>query len=370
MGEAVKVLQVLSVMYPAGAESMAMNLYRRIDRTQVQIDFAVHTKETGAYDAEIEAAGGKIYRVPGYTGKNHLAYIRAWEKLYQEHPEYKIIHAHVRSTAAIFLEMANRYGRITIAHSHSTSEGTGIEAFVKRIMELPLRKVPKYYFACSEKSGQWLFGRNIVNNKNFFVIKNAIDVQKFQYDKTARARIRKELGYEEELVIGHVGRFEKPKNHLFLIQIFCELSKKVKAKLLLAGEGSLYESMHQRCGQLGILNDVTFLGNRLDVPDLMSAMDIFLFPSLYEGLPVTLVEAQASGLPCVVSSHITEEVDFGGLYRVALHEPLQNWVSALLHIDLKKRNRSSAGAVIKDRGFDIAENAKWLQDFYKNISEE
>lgn len=354
-------------MYPAGAESMLMNLYRHIDRNQVQFDFAVHTKEKDFFDEEIHHLGGRIYYVPRYNGKNHRSYVKVWQKLFDQHPEWRIIHSHIRSTASIFFRIAKRSGRVTIAHSHSTSDGYGIMAVAKRILELPLRKIADFYFACSLESGKWLFGKKIVNNKNFYILKNAIDTERFQFSVGKRTAIRQELGIQQEIVIGHVGRFIEAKNHTFIIQIFYQLLKHTDAKLILAGSGKLMEQIQAECRHLEIDDKVYFLGNRADIDAFLSAIDIFLFPSLYEGLPVTLVEAQASGLPCLVSSHITKEVDLGNIYRMDLETEAAAWAEKLLELTQLRKDRNSVTAKIKESGFDVTESAKWLQNFYESI---
>lgn len=368
MDSPIRVLQVFYSMYPGGAENMIMNIYRCIDRERIQFDFIVHTEKEEFFDREIIQMGGKIFRVPRYNGKNHKKYIKAWDSFFQEHPEYHILHTHIRSTASIFLKIARRYGLVTIAHSHNTSEGRGIQALIKRFFELPLKKRADYYFACSEEAGRWLFGKNIVNNPNFYILKNAINAEQFEYNASIRECLRKEYGLKGKLVVGHVGRFVEQKNHVFLIKVFEQLLKRADARLLLLGDGKLREQVEGMCKADGIMEKVIFMGNRSDVASILTAMDVFLFPSIYEGLPVTLVEAQANGLPCVVTDTITQEVELGNLYRVSLEEDVEIWANQILKVKPILQDRKAGVNAIKESGFDIYDNVQWLQDFYENIS--
>lgn len=368
-GAPIRILQVFSKMYPAGAESMLMNLYRNIDRDRIQFDFVVHTQEKDFFDDEIERLGGRIFRVPRFNGINIVGYINAWKEIFKQHPECKIIHSHIRSTASIFLYIANRYDLITISHSHSTSEGKGFQALVKRMMELPLRNVAHYFLGCSKQAGIWLFGRKIVNSDRFFVLKNAIDINQFKFNSEVRRKVRETYHIKSELVVGHVGRFVSLKNHKFIIDVLSVLLKLTPAKLLLVGEGELMDEIKEYCIFKKVDQHVIFCGNRSDVADLMSAMDVFFLPSLYEGVPVTLVEAQAAGLPCLISDHISHEIDMGNIYRLNLNENANIWAKKLNDIGRGNKSRKNVSLQIKEKGFDIVENARWLEEFYLTIGE-
>ena len=215
MSDPIRIIQVFAQMNRGGAETMIMNLYRMIERSQIQFDFIVHTNEECAYDNEIRSLGGRIYRVPRYNGKNHFEYIKSWNKFFKTHPNYKIIHGHVRSTASIYLKIAKKFGLVTIAHSHSTSSGTGFSSIVKNILQYPIRNIADYLFACSEQSGEWLFGKNASKRNNFVILKNSIDVKKFVFNERVRFEKRKELKIDDKFVIGHIGRFIPSKNHKF-----------------------------------------------------------------------------------------------------------------------------------------------------------
>lgn len=361
----IRILHCLGRMNRGGAETLVMNLYRNIDRNMVQFDFVVHTQEECAFDEEIKALGGRIYRVPRYNGRNHFMYKRAWEKLFQgNRDEWKYIHGHIYTTASIYLEIARRFGILTIAHSHNTSCGTGFKAFTKNMLQLPLRKRRfDYLFACSKAAGQWLYGDS--NMHKVVVVNNAIDAHSFAFDSEIRDSLRRELGVEHKFVIGHVGRFQEQKNHKFLIEIFQEIfRRKPDSVLWLIGQGSLEDDIKRRVIEYGLVDVVRFMGVRPDVSTLMQAMDVFLFPSLFEGLPLTVIEAQAAGLPCYTSDTITNEVEITELVKpVSLKLPPGYWAE-IIKDSLGGFKRRDTCFDIIDAGYDIKSTAKWLQDFY------
>ncbi|MDC3411847.1 glycosyltransferase family 1 protein [Terrihalobacillus insolitus] len=357
-------------MNRGGAETMIMNLYRNIDRSKIQFDFIVHTEDKCAFDDEIYKLGGRIFRVPTYKGTNHLPYLKNWEHFFKKHPEYKIIHGHVRSTASIYLKIAKKYGLITIAHSHSTSSGNGLSAIAKNVLQFPIRHVADYFFACTKTAGEWLFGKKTCQKENFHIFKNAIDAKKFVFNNVVRSRVRKELRIEDKFVIGHVGRFHSSKNHEFLIDIFKNVHKKNdNAILLLVGDGDLQDTIRKRVYNLGLDNNVIFTGVRSDIPELFQAMDMFVFPSLYEGLGIVLIEAQATGLPCVIANTIPKEALItDNVKQFSLTESPKVWTEAILK-RMDSYERKSTYAKIKDSGYDIEESHRWLQEFYLGLVE-
>lgn len=370
MKESKRILHVFGGMTRGGAETMVMNLYRTIERTKMQFDFIVHTEDKCAYDDEINSLGGRIYRIPRYRGKNHLQYNKAWCVFFQEHPEYKIIHGHVRSTASIYLKVANKYGLTTIIHSHSTSSGKGISALVKNILQLPLHNIADYLFACSIQSGEWLFGNKSCKRSNFMVVNNAIDLAKFSFNECTRNKIRKELKLDGMFVVGHVGRLHPAKNHDFLLEIFKVLHDKVNNSILLiVGDGELRSDIQEKIELLKLTQSVILTGNRTDVPELLMAMDVFVLPSLWEGLPLTIVEAQASGLPCFISDTITDEVCITPYIRfISLSKTAREWTDNI--ISAEKIDRTSIKHYIEESDFDIRVAVKKLTTFYENIEKE
>ena len=372
MKEPIRILHVLGALNRGGTETMVMNLYRSMDRNKIQFDFMIHTTVHCDYTDEILSLGGKIYSVPRYTGKNHFYYKKEWKAFLKEHPEYHILHGHVRSTAAIYLKIANQFGLITIAHSHSTSSGKGIAALVKNIMQLSIRYTADYLFACSLNAGEWLFGKEATKKENFYEIKNGINVEKYKFNTIMRKSVRKKFGFEDnQLVIGHVGRFCYPKNHEFLVDIFNEVHKeRSDSILLLVGDGELRKKIEKKVEKLGLKKSVIFTGVRNDVPDLMQAMDVFVFPSYYEGLGIALIEAQASGLPCFTSENTVPKetaliIDL--VHFVQLEKPAKDWCAEIFFDLEKKPVRLNRTFEICNKGYDIFQNTKRLELLYNEI---
>ena len=360
MEQSVKVLQVFGKMTRGGAETMLMNLYRHLDFSLIQFDFVVHQPGKGDYDEEIISLGGKIYCAPAYTFINHFRYIGWWNDFFVHHPEYGIVHSHIRSTANLILRSASKRGLYTIAHSHSTSNGKGLSSLVKRMYQKSIPKYADQLFACSQEAGRWLFG-----NRPFLIVKNAVDSKDYAYCAMIREDVRKSLCMEDKSVIGHIGRFMKAKNHLFLIDIFSCIHRMLPAAcLLLIGEGELKKTVERKVSALGLEGSVSFAGIRDDVPDLLQAMDAFVLPSRYEGLPLVLIEAQAAGLPCIVSDCITEEIAVTDLTRfVSLDEQAQTWAEVIVD-RMHGNDRVNRQTEIMKAGYDAEDNARWLQDFY------
>lgn len=358
----IRVLQVFGGLDCGGAETMLMNIYRYINTEEVQFDFVKHTDKECFYDKEILERGGRIFSCPKYRGINHFSYKKWWKKFFKEHPEYKIVHSHVRSTASIILKIAQQNDLKTISHSHSTSNGKGISAIVKNILQKNIAQYSDYCFACSKQSGEWLFGKSIVNTQKFKVIPNAIDISRYAFNEEKRKELRKYFCSENDFVLGHVGRFSREKNHSFLIDLFYSLQlKKPNSKLILIGDGPLKAEIEQKVNELNLSKKVLFLGVRADVADLLNMFDSFVFPSIYEGLPVTLVEAQANGLPIVASDVVTDEVVFGEtVKKLSLNESCEYWAQQIILTDLKCRGK----CVCIDKDYDINNSSKWLQEFY------
>lgn len=365
----VRVLHVLPRFRFGGIPVMVMNLYRAMNRDEVQFDFIIFTQEHGVFNDEIESMGGKIFYIPKFNGKNLFAVKKAWNDFFIAHPEYKIIHSHVRSTAFLYLPIAKKHGLKTIEHSHSTSNGGGISSFVKYLFQLPLKYQADYLFACSDIAGQWLYGKSVLSKKNYKMIPNGIKLEDFKYSDDTRQRLRDSFHIKNELVIGHSGRFHEAKNHKFLLEIFAKVrSKNVNAKLLLVGDGDLRQSIEEEIDRLGIKDSVIITGMIRDVAPYYSAMDIFVFPSLWEGLPVSVVEAQAAGLPCLISDTITKQVDFSELVKtLPINTGCDVWVDAIEKADYTRKDVSDS---IREAGFDIGTTAKELEAFYRGLANE
>ncbi len=366
--EPIRILHVFGEMNRGGAETLIMNIYRNIDREKIQFDFVVHTDKKCAYDDEIVSLGGKIHRVPKYRGKNHFEYVREWKKFIDNHSEYKIMHSHIITTAIFYLGYAKKRGMTTIVHSHSISSGKGMANKVKDIFQIPLKWSNKldYRFACSKTSGKWLFG-----DKQFKIINNAIDSEKFAFSVKVRDEIRTKLNISDEFVVGNVARFHPLKNHLFLLDIFSEIAKsKPNAILLLLGDGDFREQIEIKINELNLTNNVKILGAVENVNDYLMAADLFLFPSLSEGLGVVLIEAQATGLECLTSDKVVpiEAKVTDLLEYVPLEKSAKIWAEKCLG-HATGYERKNMTDIIVANGYDIKTVTEELEKFYLQIGE-
>lgn len=365
----IRILHVIGSMGRGGSETMIMNLYRKINRKKIQFDFMVHTEKKFDYDDEIHALGGRIYRVPKFNGRNFSEYTKAWEHFFIKHNEHKIVHGHIGSSAAIYLKIAKKYGRFTIAHSHNTKDSSrSIRSYLWRVYSFPTRYVADYFFACSKQAGIDRYGKKAIR-ENFTVLNNAIDSALYQYSSEIRNNKRKELNIENSFVIGHVGRFEYQKNHEFLVNIFYEIQKsKNNAVLMLIGDGTLKSDITRQVSKLGISDLVLFLGVRDDVPDLMQAMDVFVFPSNYEGLGIVAIEAQAAGLHTICSDVLPGEAAVTQLLEpCSLEKGTDFWASTVLKYS-NGYERNNMKKQICEAGYDIYQTVRWLETFYEEHS--
>lgn len=362
----VRILQYIGKLDIGGSQSMILELYRKIDRTKIQFDFIVSPNVNEKMYNEIIELGGRIYECPKYDMRNIFKYVKWWNNFLKKHTEYKVLHGHIRSVSSIYLHIAKKYGLITIIHSHSTSNGSGIIGKIKDIMQYPARYQADYLFACSEEAGKWMYGKKMICKPNYKIIMNAIDAQKFAYNSKTRKRIREELKIEDKFVVGIVGRLTVAKNHSFLIEIFKNIyEKRQDSVLLIVGDGELRNKLQEQVNRLGIQKNVIFTGARFNTEDYYQAMDVFAFPSLWEGLGIVAIEAQCSGLKCVVSERVPEKVDLnvGILKRIKLEEK-QLWIQEIF----KEYERKNQVKAVKENGYDISENAKILQEFYIEIN--
>lgn len=361
MSEPIRVLQVVTNMNRGGLETMLMNYYRHIDRTQVQFDFLTHREYDGDYGEEIKQLGGIIYHLPVLNpfSSSYKAKLRSF---FTEHSEYQVIHVHQDCLSSVILKEAEKCGiPVRIAHSHNANQDHNLKYVIKIYFR---RFIPKYatdLFACSEEAGKWMFG-----DAPFTVINNAIEASSYTFNFDKRNKVRKEFGFEEKtLVVGHVGRFSPQKNHSFLIDIFYEIQKRTEAKLLLVGDGELRAGIEKKIADLKLQDKVIMTGVRSDVADLFQAIDVFVFPSCYEGLGIVAIEAQAAGLPCLISDKVPIECKKTDLVQqLSLTLPVQKWAEAA--IASTKVTRNNTFTKIKQAGYDIKENAIRLMQFYND----
>ena len=361
----IRILQVVNKMDRAGIETMLMNYYRNIDRNQVQFDFLTHRPDSGDYDSEIKSLGGRIYRAPRLYPQNYIRYFSYMKRFFPEHPEYKIVHSHIDAMSAFPLAAAKRARiPIRIAHSHNTSIDKDYKLPIKWMAKSCLSFLATDFFACSTEAARFLFGDMIFEFQRFTLMKNAIPVQTFSFNKTIRNQVRKEFNLKDSFVIGHIGRFTYQKNQSYLIDIFSELCKlNPDSSLLLIGDGEDREKVSKKVIQLGLEQKVHLLGVRNDVPDLLQAMDVFILPSHYEGLPVVGVEAQAADLPCFFSDAISREAQIlDNCQFLPLNSPPEEWAKKIL--DRWPAKRCSREKEIRSAGLDVACEAEKLQAYY------
>ena len=361
-----RVLQISYAMDLGGAETLLMNLYRNVDRSMVQFDFLLHCPTESVYEKEILSLGGKIYRIPRYLGFNKISYERELTGFLKSHPEHIIIHDHLMDSASETLRIAKRLGRITIAHSHAASAPFALKDIYRFFFRRNLWKIANYRFACSEEAGKWLYR----NKADFMLLRNGIETSRFRYSEETRTLVRKKLGIENStLVIGIVGRLDEIKNHMRLLKIMsCLVSFQGNPTLLIIGDGPLEKELKETTRKLKLDEKVIFTGPRRDVAELLTAMDCFVLPSVSEGFGIAIIEAQASGLPCVFTDTIPKAVDLIPqlIHRVSLSESDEIWAQAILS-SRPLENRENAWKTVADKGYDITDSARQLQSFYLGI---
>ena len=362
----IRILHCVNKMERYGLETMLMNYYRNIDRTKVQFDFLTHRRTKGKYDDEIIKLGGKVYYAPRLMPYNILKYRKYMKQFFEEHKEYKIVHSHIDTMSFFPLREAKRNKvKYRISHSHTSKLDADLKYPIKLYCKFAINKVANIRFSCGEKAGKFLY-----NNLDFSIINNAIDTDKFKYDEEKRKKVREKFHINnDEFVIGHVGRFIYIKNQKFLIDIFYEYLKiNPNSKLLLVGTGEDENALRDKVNQLKINDKVMFLINRSDVNELYQAMDIFIMPSLFEGVPLVAIEAQSNGLPCILSEKISHEAKLcSNVTFMSLSDKPKCWVEKIFEMGTKRNKQ--AVEEIKNKKYDIKEEANNLMNFYIQLSE-
>lgn len=412
----VKVLHVLGTTNLGGAESRIMDLYRHMDREQVQFDFLVHMdpsqykqalkdgrepedyRDAGHYDEEIRELGGHVYPLPRFRVYNYAAYRRAIRRFFEEHHDYSVVQGHMTSTASIYLPIAKAISLapeddnpgdmiidddlgptlVTVAHTRNAGVDKGVKGIITKILRKSLPKKADYLFACSHLAGDETFG-----GAPYRYIPNTIDTARFMFDREARDEIRDIYDIPSDaIVIGNVARFSPQKNQEYLVDAFWELKNMITEAgsdldiyLMLVGDGSLKKACEDKAKELKLSEKIIFTGNKSDVQNFYSAMDIFAFPSVYEGLPGVVVEAQASGLNCLISNNITTDVLLTDRVETAAisGEPA-TWATELgkiiSRLDKQEQDRSDYADIVKAVGFDVNNQAEHIMEFYLNPCEE
>ncbi|MBQ9436822.1 MAG: glycosyltransferase [Lachnospiraceae bacterium] len=369
----IRVLHVLGGLNFGGAESRIMDLYRKINRNRIQFDFCIHIREHCHYEVEVAKLGGRVFRVPPYRVYNGGAYKSAWNELLERIPDIQIVHGHMTSTAGIYLPLAKEKGKITIAHARSAGLTPGLKATLTKKLREGLLEKADYCLACSEIAGEAVFGSDFKRSEKAAVFPNAIDISKFIFDSALRNAQRKELSLDPEtVVIGHVGQFCYAKNHEFLLKVFAKVHQVLpQSRLLMVGGGELKAKMEGLAKSLGIFDFCIFTGEQTNTVPFYQAMDLFVFPSHFEGLPGSVIEAQASGLPCLISDVIASETDATDLVtRMAVSEGEDAWVAWILNWASEWGgviDREDQSDQIKKAGLDVTAQARNLASFYQAL---
>lgn len=364
----IRVLQITDNMTMGGIQSFIMNVYRHIDRTKVQFDFLLHHKFKFAFDDEIISLGGKIYYLPA-RNDGFVKNKKALAAFFKEHRDYQIVHMHESSLSYIEPLMAAKRCGINqrIFHAHSTSIP---KSLLHRMMHMwhkhSISKIATHYFACGEQALKWMYGGTEAESKATIVL-NGVDLHRFLYNEQKRKTLRGNLGLSENcIVLGHVGRFNEVKNHNFLIEIMLEVSKLYpESRLILLGGGPLVGDIKAKVKMLGIEDLVLFLGIKQNVADYYQVMDVLVLPSFYEGFPVTLVEAQASGLPAILSNTISQEVAVNSnIIFLSLDISAREWANVVVEIANKRLDNVD---VLLESQFDINNTVKQLMSVYIGV---
>ncbi|MFA0336026.1 MULTISPECIES: glycosyltransferase family 1 protein [unclassified Vibrio] len=359
----IRVLHVLAGLNSGGTESFIMNVYRNIDRNKIQFDFLLRQDSDPCTVKEVVAMGGRIYTLPPFPKKILGNYLELKRFFKERAAEYQVVHVHCNSLIYIApLFEAKKYNiPCRIVHSHNT-QGANFRfvKYIHKFNKIRIKKLVTERFACSKLAGDWMF------NDSFKVINNAIDVNKFKFNLQDREQIRKEFGIHGKFVIGHIGRFVEQKNHEFLVNIFHEVAKLDNdAVLLLIGEGPLQSKIRSKVEIEGLSEKIIFADSRKDIPNLLSAMDVMVLPSNFEGLGIVLVEAQASGIKAITSKDVVplEAKTTDLLEYLPLGAPVQLWADKILS-NKEPYIRDDKFVEIKANGYEISDLVERLQSFY------
>lgn len=367
MSEPIRVLHCVTIMNRNGLENRLMDIYRNIDKTKIQFDFMTNRAEDGDFDEEIKALGGKVYHLSRISPKNFNKYIRELKAFFADHKEYRIVHSHLNTLSTWPLRMARKAGvPVRIAHSRNASMDRNYKMIFKAFSRLFINQQATNRFACSRSAGVWLFGEKEVCRDTFRVIPNAIQLDKFIYSEEIRREVRKEIGISDEtLAVVCVARFSQQKNHSYLLKVFKDLhEKQPNCKLYLIGKGELENEIRADIKQKGIENDVIFLGSRSDIGRVLAGMDIFLFPSFYEGFGTVIIEAQCSCLPMIASDTIPHETKLCDCVEfMSINDDPSKWADKALDMAMRIERKDNS-VLVRENGYDIRESYTWMQNFY------
>lgn len=361
-----KVLIICGKLCIGGAEKVAYSIGHFADREKYECHYLVFGDEIGEYEEQLLQDGAKIFHIP-VPGKNYMIY---WKNLFRFMDEYKydVVHCHTMFNSGIVLLAAKIKGiPHRIAHSHSICSSEKRSLIVKsyeKAMRFLIKKCATDYVACGKKAGEWLFGKELFLKSGTLLL-NGIDTEQFCYSEENRDQIRKQYHIENQYLIGHVGHLTKVKNQMFLLDIMPEILKKLPtAILILIGEGEDRSLLEQQIKKRNLTSRVIMTGNVRNVFQYLSAMDAFVFPSLYEGMPLTMLEVQANGLPCVISEAVPEDVYLTDLVQtMSLAASKDQWVNAI--IKCNRENSSSYAKLLYEMGYDIEGVVKKIYSIYE-----
>lgn len=367
-----KILMVTGSLHVGGMENVAMNIARYVDNSRFQVDFVVYGKEIGEYENEVKALGGEVYHIP-FPREGARKYCFALRKILDTAGPYDIVHSHNLFPSGMVMKAAyDENVPVRIAHAHTNRDDTHLNVF-RKIYQTIMRELIWRYatqmFACSQKAGHYLFGDKFDNNG--FVMNNGVATERFVANFSVQNTLKKEFGITSESVIGHTGRFVDVKNHRFLIDVFksvCDKGENVK--LLLVGDGPLKREIEEKVCDLGLSGKVIFTGMRTDVPQILSLMDVYVLPSKYEGVSVSLMEAQAAGIPFVVSESAFSDESKVTQYGVSvnLSDSIESWRDAVIQ-EMHRGKLKNARQIIIDKGYDSGTVIKYVQETYYTIKE-
>ena len=366
----IRILHILHTMNRGGTENAIMNYYRHIDREKVQFDFLLTDPEKCAFEDEIIKLGGMVHRIPKLTMTNPIPYIKEVNNFFKAHHEYQIVHSHTSSKSVFPLYIAKKHNiPVRICHSHSSKSENGVKGAIRDILKIGLKHVATHYFACGDKAAEWLYGKPFVQKQTITIIRNVIEGHKFALNINKRIQIRHLLHIDDStFILGHVARFNDAKNYLFTIDVFYEFKVlHPDSKLLLVGDGELRAQITDKVNSLGLGNDVIFAGVVPNVYDYEQAIDLFLLPSLYEGLPLSIIEAQISGLKCFTSANrVSEESSVTNLVSyLPLERGAKYWADEIYKA--KDYNRYDRLDEIKKAGYDARTSAYELENIYTDL---
>lgn len=359
-------LQVVGQLTMGGQEIMAVNFFKYIDRKSIQFDFIVYGEEIGELEKQVTEMGGKVIHIPRLKDNGYLSFVKTLESVMIKNGPYTAVHSHTSLNSGLIMKVANKVSiPIRIVHSHTTRPGKK-ESVMFRLYTYKMRRLilknANNLLACGNDAGNYLYSEQVFSEKGI-VINNGIDLGKFDFNNEIRIKVRCEMEIQDRWVIGHVGRFGAEKNHEFLLKVFKKICEKDEtALLLLIGDGQLMRTVKDQAKQLKIEENIIFAGKRNDISDLLQAMDVFVFPSIYEGLPVSLIEAQVAGLPCIISKNVTSEIKITSAVNfISLNDSEEEWGNLILKTkDIKRK-----GIKLIETEYDILESSKQLENIYK-----